>query len=136
MNRDEIMTFLPHRGPMLLLDTVEMTGENTAVGAYTARGDEWFFNGHFPGNPVMPGVVQCEMMAQAASILMREALNGKTPLYAAMNNVRFRHQVKPGDTLRLETRLLRQKMNVYIVAGEAYVGDSLCASGELTFMLV
>lgn len=136
MNRDEIMTFLPHRGPMLLLDTVEMTGENTAVGTYTTRGDEWFFNGHFPGNPVMPGVVQCEIMAQAASILMREALNGKTPLYAAMNNVRFRHQVKPGDTLRLETRLLRQKMNVYIVAGEAYVGDSLCASGELTFMLV
>ena len=136
MNREEIMTFLPHRGPMLLLDSLEMTGESTARGEYTARGDEWFFNGHFPGNPVMPGVIQLEILAQAASVLMRKELEGKTPLYAAMNNVRFRRQVKPGDTLTLKTRLMRSKLNVYVVSGEAYVGDVLCAGGELTFMLV
>lgn len=135
MNRDEIMTFLPHRGSMLLLDSLELTGEDSAEGGYAVRGDEWFLDGHFPGNPVMPGVIQMEILAQAASVLMREALKGKTPLYAAMNNVRFRRQVKPGDTLALKTRLIRHKMGVYIVSGEAYVGEALCSSGELTFML-
>ena len=74
MNRDEIMTFLPHRGSMLLLDSLELTGEDSAEGAYAVRGDEWFLDGHFPGNPVMPGVIQMEILAQAASVLMREAL--------------------------------------------------------------
>ena len=136
MNRDEIMTIIPHRGNMLLLDTMEQTGPDTATASYHVRGDEWFLDGHFPGNPIVPGVIQCEMIAQASCILMREALKGKTPLYAGMNNVRFRRQVKPGETLTFKTRLVRHKMGVFIVAGEAYVENELCCNGDFTFMLV
>ena len=136
MNREEMMTILPHRGNMLLLDDMEQTACDAAQGTYSVRGDEWFLDGHFPGNPIVPGVMLCEMIAQASCILMREALKGKTPLYAGMNNVRFRRQVKPGDTLTLKTRMVRHKMGVFIVAGEAYVRDELCCNGDFTFMLV
>ena len=109
MNRDEIKTFLPHREPMLLLDTAELDDSGNAIGYYTVRGDEWFLQGHFPGNPVVPGVVLCEIIAQTAGVLLREQLPGKTTLYAGMDEVRFRRMVKPGDTVKINCRITRQK---------------------------
>lgn len=135
MNRDEIKTFLPHREPMLLLDTAELDDSGNAIGYYTVRGDEWFLQGHFPGNPVVPGVVLCEIIAQTAGVLLREQLPGKTTLYAGMDEVRFRRMVKPGDTVKIICRITRQKANVYVIAGEAKVSDSPCASGVFTLML-
>ena len=135
MNRDEIKTFLPHREPMLLLDEVELDGEGNALGRYTVRGDEWFLQGHFPGNPVVPGVVLCEVIAQTAGALLREQLPGKTTLYAGMDRVRFRHMVRPGDTVRITCRITRQKLGVYVIAGEARVSDAVCASGMFSLML-
>jgi len=135
MNRDEIKTFLPHREPMLLLDTAELDDSGNAIGYYTVRGDEWFLQGHFPGNPVVPGVVLCEIIAQTAGVLLREQLPGKTTLYAGMDEVRFRRMVRPGDTVKIICRITRQKANVYVIAGEAKVSDSPCASGVFTLML-
>ena len=135
MNRDEIKTFLPHREPMLLLDEVEADPQGNAVGHYTVRGDEWFLQGHFPDNPVVPGVVLCEIIAQAAGALLREQLPGKTTLYAGMDQVRSRRMVRPGDRVDITCRITRQKMNLYVVAGEASVEGSLCASGVFTLML-
>ena len=136
MNRDEIMTFFPHRGRMLLLDSLELTGEDSAEGAYAVRGDEWFLDGHFPGNPVMPGVIQMEILAQAASVLMREALKGKTPMYAAMNNVRFRRQVKPGERIDFECTPLREVGPFCFAKVCGSVDGSVCMEGEFSFALM
>ena len=135
MNRDEIKTFLPHREPMLLLDEAELDENGDALGLYTVRGDEWFLQGHFPANPVVPGVILCEIIAQTAGVLLRDKLPGKTTLYAGLDNVRFRHMVRPGETVKVSCRVVRQKANVYVVAGEATVSDALCASGVFTLML-
>lgn len=99
MTREELKEILPHREPMLLLDEATKIEDNLAEGKYTVRGDEWFLQGHFPGNPVVPGVIQCEMMAQTCCVLLVEAVKGHTPLYTGLDKVRFKGQVKPGDTI-------------------------------------
>lgn len=87
MNREEIMHILPHRDQMLLLDDVEKI-DDVAVGHYRVRGDEFFLQGHFPGNPIVPGVILCEIMAQSACILMEGQLGeGKTPVYTNVINL-------------------------------------------------
>ena len=135
MNREEIMQILPHRDSMLLLDEVWKDADGAARGRYTAKGTEWFFDGHFPGNPVMPGVVQCEIIAQASCMLFAEELRGRTAYYAGIDKVRFRRMVKPGDTLEITSTLLRSKLNMYVVKGEARVEGELCASGEFSFII-
>lgn len=135
MNRNEIEQIIPHRNSMLLLDEAWRGDDGSAHGRYTARGDEWFFDGHFPGNPVMPGVVQCEIIAQASCMLFAEELAGKTAYYAGIDKVRFRRMVRPGDTLETTSTLMRQKLNVYVVKGEARVDGELCASGEFSFII-
>ena len=135
MNRDKIMQILPHRNSMLLLDEAWLDEDGAAHGRYTARGDEWFFDGHFPGNPVMPGVVQCEIIAQASCVLLQEAMRGKTAYYAGIDKVRFRRMVRPGDTMEITSTLIRQKLNVYVVKGEARVQGEVCASGEFSFII-
>ena len=95
MNREEIMGILPHRDHMLLLDDAEEL-DGTAVGHYTVRGDEFFLKGHFPGNPIVPGVILCEILAQSACVLMRGAMGeGQLPVYTGLNNVKFRSPVRP-----------------------------------------
>ncbi len=136
MNREEIMTILPHRDAMLLLDSAELKEDGSAYGEYHVRGDEWFLRGHFPNNPVVPGVVQCEIIAQASCTLLKDAMQGCTPYYAGIDKVRFKRPVRPGETLCVTSTLLRSKMGVYVVAGEARVNGELCARGEFTFMLV
>ena len=135
MNREEIMQILPHRDSMLLLDEAGKDEDGAAHGRYTAKGTEWFFDGHFPGNPVMPGVVQCEIIAQASCMLFAGELQGKTAYYAGIDKVRFRRMVRPGDTLEITSTLLRSKMNMYVVRGEARVDGELCASGEFSFII-
>ena len=91
MNKEEIKKILPHREPMLLIDQANLINENTAEGFYTVRGDEYFLQGHFPGNPVVPGVILCEIMAQTCCVLMGEQgdSQGKTPYYTGLNQVKF-----------------------------------------------
>ena len=136
MNQEEIKRILPHRDNMLLLDEVEQEGEY-AHGKYHVRGDEWFLQGHFPGNPVMPGVIQCEILAQSACVLLSDAMTaGKTPMYTGLNNVRFKSPVRPGDTFETKCRITRSKGPFYFAEGEGFVGDRLCLKAEFSFAIV
>lgn len=135
MNREEIMTILPHRDNMLLLDDAE-NKESTAVGHYTVRGDEFFLKGHFPDNPVVPGVILCEILAQSACVLMKDKMSeGKLPVYTGLNNVKFRSPVKPGDTVEVQCRIKRAKHPFYFAEGTVTVDGRLCASAEFSFAI-
>ena len=135
MNREEIMKILPHREPMLLLDDVEKTGEE-AVAHYTVRGDEFFLQGHFPDNPIVPGVILCEILAQSACVLLKDQMTeGKLPVYTGLNNVKFRSPVKPGDTVATRCRIKRAKHPFYFAEGTVTVSDRLCVSAEFSFAI-
>ena len=136
MNREEIMRIIPHRPPMLLVDEAEKTDENSCRGSYTVKGDEWFLQGHFPGNPVVPGVILCEIMAQACGLLIGDEIKGKTPVYTGLDKVRFRNSVRPGDEIRVTARIERRMGNFFFAAAEAHVGDKLCVQGKLSFALL
>ena len=135
MNREEIKNIIPHRDDMLLIDSVELDEEGAAHGRYTVRGDEFFLRGHFPGNPVVPGVILCEIVAQASCVLIQDEMKGRTPYYAGIDKVRFRQMVRPGDTIEITVNLLRSKMNVYVVGGEAKVNGKTAVSGEFSFII-
>lgn len=136
MDREAIKTFLPHREPMLLLDEVTVDEQGQAVGALRIRGDEPFLQGHFPGKPVVPGVVLCEIIAQSAGVLVEEYLRkGFLPLFAGMEQVRFRRMVRPGDTVKTRCSTLRQKGMLLKVEGEALVEGEVAASGTFLLML-
>ncbi len=129
------MNILPHRDPMLLLDEVEEQ-DGTAVGHYTVRGDEFFLQGHFPGNPIVPGVILCEMLAQSACVLMKAAMNkGTLPVYTGLNNVRFRSPVRPGDTVETRCCIKRTKGSFYFAEGTVTVDGRLCASADFSFAI-
>ena len=144
MDREEIKTFLPHREPMLLIDTVEretMTDAkghqvDYAVATYHVRGDEFFLQGHFPDYPVVPGVILCEMMAQSCALLLGEELRNKRPLYTGIDNVRFKYQVRPGDTIVLRSMITERRQSLVFVKAEAKVDGKLCCRGNLSFALV
>ena len=138
MNRDELKTILPHREPMLLVDEA-MEEEGVAFGRYTVRGDEFFLQGHFPGFPVVPGVILCEMMAQTTCVLLGggEAASGKvTTFFTGLDKVKFRRPVRPGDTITFRCQITRQKSSFYFAKGEGRVEGELAVSGEYSFALV
>lgn len=133
MTQEEIKKTIPHRDSMLLLDEVNLEADE-AHGKYTVRGDEWFLNGHFPGNPIMPGVIQCEILAQSTCILLRDVLTEETiPVYTGLNNVRFKSPVYPGDCFETRCRITRKKPPFFFAEGEGYVGDKLCVKAEFSF---
>lgn len=135
MNREEIKCILPHREPMLLLDDAE-NQEGTAIGHYTVRGDEFFLQGHFPGNPIVPGVILCEILAQSACVLMQDAMGeGKLPVYTGLNNVKFRSPVKPGDRVEIRCHIKRAKHPFYFAEGTLSVEGRLCVSAEFSFAM-
>ena len=95
MNREELKNILPHREPMLLVDNVEVDGDWVNA-TYTVKGDEHFLQGHFPGMPVVPGVILCEIMAQSCCLLISDLLKENLPLYAGIDKARFKHPAVPG----------------------------------------
>ena len=135
MDKEAIKKILPHREPMLLIDEAELIGD-VAVGRYTVRGDEFFLEGHFPGNPVVPGVILCEMMAQSSCLLVNESGKKFTPYFTGMKNVKFKNKVLPGDTIVFKTEKTAQKGPFYFVKSTGTVGDRLCVCGELSFAIV
>lgn len=135
MEREEIMQILPHRDNMLLVDDVtEIDG--TAVGHYHVRGDEFFLQGHFPENPIVPGVILCEILAQSACVLLKDQMTeGKLPVYTGLNNVKFRSPVRPGDTVETRCHIKRAKHPFYFAEGTVTVDGKLCVSAEFSFAI-
>lgn len=135
---DEIMEIIPHRYPFLFVDKVEIEEiGKKGIGYKNVTMNEHFFQGHFPGNPVMPGVIIIETMAQVGSVilLLRDDFQGKTPYFAGINKFRFKRVVKPGDTLRMEVEITKLRGKIGIGQGIAYVGDEVAAEGEFMFSI-
>ena len=136
MNRDEIMSILPHRGNMLLIDEA-IRSDGKARGKYTVRGDEWFLDGHFQGNPTVPGVILCEILAQSACVLLGgDITDGATPYFTGISSARFKSPVKPGDIIETECIIVKSKPPFYFASGELRAGGKLCLKAEFSFALV
>ncbi|OGD36239.1 3-hydroxyacyl-[acyl-carrier-protein] dehydratase FabZ [Candidatus Atribacteria bacterium RBG_16_35_8] len=134
----EILNLIPHRYPFLLVDKILEQEKNKIVGVKNVTINEPFFQGHFPGHPVMPGVLIIEAMAQTGGVLMfsKEENKGKIPLLAGIDKARFKKPVYPGDQLKIEVEIIKMVRGVGKAKAEAYVDDHLAASAELLFTAV
>ncbi|HIW56812.1 MAG TPA: 3-hydroxyacyl-ACP dehydratase FabZ [Firmicutes bacterium] len=135
----QIMEVIPHRYPFLLIDKiVEFEEGKRAVGIKNVTMNEPFFQGHFPGRPIMPGVLIAEALAQTGAfvILQKPEFKGKIAVFTGINNFKFKRQVTPGDTLRLEVELTKFRSVMGKADVCAYVGDDIAAKGEISFAIV
>ena len=138
LNTKQIMEILPHRAPFLLVDRIdELEPGKRAVGVKAVTYNEPYFAGHFPQEPVMPGVLICEALAQvgAVALLSQEQYKGKLVFFGGINKALFRQKVVPGDVLCLETELVKIKGPVGVGKATAWLGDKVCTEAELTFMI-
>lgn len=139
LNNIEIQKIIPHRYPFLLVDKIEqLEPGKKAVGIKNVTINEPFFQGHFPGNPIMPGVLIVEAMAQvgAVAMLCLEENKGKLGVFTGIDELRFKRQVVPGDTLRMEIEMLAIRRNIGKAQATAYVGDEIACKGILMFALI
>ena len=141
-NIDEIMKMLPHRYPFLLVDKleVEVPGEK-GVGIKNLTMNELFFQGHFPGNPIMPGVLQIEAMAQTAGCVVMSAdedyaNHKRSVLFMAVDGVKFRKPVRPGDQLRMHLEKIKVRRNIFVFHGVSMVDDQVVSEADLTAMII
>lgn len=138
MDKEQIKAILPHREPFLMVDEIESVEPGIrAVGYKHVSADEPYFAGHFPGNPVMPGVLIVEALAQtgAVAVLSQEGFAGKTAYFAQINKCKFKKMVKPGDVLRLECEIIKAKGPIGIGSATATVDGEIAAVAELTFAI-
>ncbi len=139
LDKDGIKNIIPQREPFLMIDEVEdyVPGESATAYKYVNE-EEYYFKGHFPGNPIMPGVLIVESLAQtgAVAILSMEENKGKNALFGGIDKLRFKKQVVPGDTLKLEVKIIKRKGPIGIGEAIATVDGKVAAKGELTFAIV
>ena len=139
LNKEEIKKIIPQREPFLMIDEVEeyIPGESCTTYKNVSE-DEYYFKGHFPGNPIMPGVLIVESLAQtgAVAILSMEENKGKNALFGGIDKLRFKKQVVPGDRLKLEVKIIKKKGPIGIGEAIATVDGKIAAKGELTFAIV
>ncbi|SCJ38092.1 (3R)-hydroxymyristoyl-[acyl-carrier-protein] dehydratase [uncultured Clostridium sp.] len=139
LNIDQIKELIPHRYPFLLVDKIlDLEVGKKAIGIKNVSANEPFFQGHFPKYPIMPGVLIVEAMAQVGAIAMMsmEENKGKLGVFAGIDKVRFKKEVRPGDTLKMEVEMVSIRRNIGKANARAYVGEELVCSGELMFALV
>ena len=138
LDNKQIQQIIPHRYPFLLVDKVLELTEEKVVGIKNVTVNEPFFQGHFPSNPIMPGVLIVEALAQVGAVLAlsMEENKGKLAVFTGMNNFKFRRQIKPGDTLTLEAQLGAFRHGMGKASVKATVDGDLAASGEISFAIV
>jgi 3-hydroxyacyl-[acyl-carrier-protein] dehydratase len=137
LDKEEIKNYIPHREPFLFVDeVVELIPEKSITANVTFSEDDFFFKGHFPGNPVVPGVIIVEAMAQAGGVLIyksyEDKLLGLTPALVGIDNVKFKAPTLPGDKLRIETILLKSKLNIFKLSAKAFNNDKLIVKADIT----
>ena len=139
LNQEEIKKIIPQRDPFLMINEVEnyVPGESATAYKYVNE-DEYYFKGHFPGQPIMPGVLIVEALAQtgAVAILSMQENKGKNALFGGIDKFKFKKQVIPGDTLKLEVKIIKRKGPIGIGEAIATVNGKIAARGELTFAVV
>jgi beta-hydroxyacyl-ACP dehydratase FabZ len=133
---EEIKKILPHRYPFLMVDRIVELSDTKARGIKNVTMNEFFFQGHYPDHPVMPGVLIVEAMAQVGAIVIMKPGSGIIPYLASIDKMKFRKPVYPGDQLRMETELLGVKANMGRMKVVSYVGDELVVEGEMMFALI
>ncbi len=139
LNKEKIKNIIPQRDPFLMIDEVEeyVPGES-AIAYKNINEQEWYFKGHFPGNPIMPGVLIAESLAQtgAVAILSMDENKGKNALFGGIDKMKFKRKVVPGDRLKLEVKIIKRKGPIGVGEAIATVDEKIVAKGELTFALV
>lgn len=139
LNKEEIKKIIPQREPFLMIDEVEkyVPGES-AIAYKNVDEEEWYFKGHFPGNPIMPGVLITESLAQtgAVAILSMEENKGKNALFGGIDKMKFKKVVVPGNRMKLEVKIIKRKGPIGIGEAIATVDEKIVAKGELTFAVV
>ena len=139
LNKEQIKEIIPQREPFLMIDEVEEYTPGESATAYkNVSEDEYYFKGHFPGNPIMPGVLIVESLAQtgAVAILSMEENKEKNALFGGIDKLRFKRQVVPGDRLKLEVKIIKRKGPIGIGEALATVDGKVAVKGELTFAIV
>ncbi len=135
MNTEEIMRIIPHRPPFLFVDEVCEIGENRIAGRRRVRPDEFYFAGHFPREPIMPGVLIVEAIAQLSAIMVLRRAPGAIPLFMGIDHARFRRVVRPDDVLVLEAEIVHDRGNIVRVNGRAKVIDELACEATVMAMV-
>ena len=136
MDRQEIMNYLPHREPMLLVESAFLDESGVCHASYRIPDDPFYCQGHFPGNPIVPGVILCEIMAQSCFHHMLEVFAENLVVYRGLDGVRFRGTVRPGDLCETACTLVEQKGSLWVCDTKLSVSGKLCAQARITLAAV
>lgn len=136
MDKEQLQSILPHREAMLLVDAAEVR-DGIAFGKKKINGDEWFLQGHFPGKPVVPGVILCEILAQSAGVCLADKMGeGKLPFFAGIEKAKFKRPVIPGDVFETKCEIKRVMEPFYFAEGIGSVDGTECVRASFSFALV